>query len=188
MAFRSRPVLIPCFLDLILAATLATLLFAGLMIVGAKRGLGNHIWGIVLAPDYDFQAAERIIKLNYGAYTAYAVATALTKLSIIASYLRIFPGRYFCNAMLILAGAVILQGIIGCFVVVFACSPPEGSWNWAVPRRKCLNIMMFFYVSGGINVATDFLLWGAPIPLLWKTSMTVRQRVGLCGLYAAGLV
>ncbi|KAJ5042924.1 uncharacterized protein L3040_004314 [Drepanopeziza brunnea f. sp. 'multigermtubi'] len=173
---------------LMLAATLFMVVLAGFIIVGAKRGLGTHIWIIVRIPTFNFRAAEHLVKLNYGAYSAYAVATSLTKLSIIASYLRIFPGKIFRRLMYVLGVAIVIQAIIFVLVVVFACTPPEGSWNWSIPRRKCINIRLFFYVSSALNVASDFLLWGAPIPVFWRSAMPQRQKIELSGLYAIGLV
>ncbi|PBP27865.1 integral membrane protein [Diplocarpon rosae] len=176
---------------LILAAVLFTVSFSTFSIVGARLGLGEHIWNI-MREQGDFRSiverTELLIKLLYCCYSSYSMAISFTKLSIIASYLRLFPGKKFRRLLYTIGAGVMLQGVISVVVIVFECEPASSSWDWDVPRRKCIDIQLFFYVSSGINVASDFALWVAPLGHFWKSKMPRKQKIELTLLYAVGLV
>ena len=169
---------------------MATVAFSGFAIVGAEMGLGRHIWDIMA--DYAsgdlLGLAELLTKLLYGGYCSYTIAITLTKLSIIASYLRLFPGRTFRQALWTIGILIVLQGISSVLVMIFECDPPASSWDWSIQRRSCIDTGLFFYISSAINVATDFALWFAPLRCFWKSKMPARQKVELLLLYAVGLV
>ncbi len=80
------------------------------------------------------------------------------------------------------------MGITSLVVIILECDPPRASWDWTVPRSKCIDIQLFFYVSSAINVITDFALWFAPMRYFWKANMVRRQKFELMLLYAIGLV
>lgn len=176
-------------LDIMVGASLATLSFAVFSIIGAWEGLGRHIMDILREQwDPKLEATQRLIQLLYGCYISYAVANTLTKFSIIASYLRIFPSMKFRRLMWFIGICVGLQGFISVITIIFECDPPASSWNWNLKRKRCIDIQLFFYVTSAINTATDFALWAAPMGYFWKTKMARRQRIELILLYSIGLV
>ncbi|KAH6723905.1 hypothetical protein BKA61DRAFT_17826 [Leptodontidium sp. MPI-SDFR-AT-0119] len=174
---------------IMIGASLATGSLAAFSIVGAHQGLGRHIMDILREQwDPKLEATQRLIELLYGCYISYAIANTLTKMSIIASYLRIFPSMKFRRLMWAIGTCVMLQGIASVITIVFECDPPESSWNWNVKRKKCIDIQLFFYITSGINTATDFALWVAPMGYFWKAKMARRQRIELILLYSIGFV
>ncbi|KAK6581385.1 hypothetical protein PZA11_006076 [Diplocarpon coronariae] len=176
---------------LMLAAVLFTISFSTFSIVGARLGLGQHVWNVKHGQG-DFTSIvgrmELLVKLLYCCFSSYSMAISFTKLSIIASYLRLFPGKKFRRLLYTIGVCVMLQGIISVVVIVFECEPVNSSWDWDVPRGRCIDIQLFFYVSSGINVASDFALWVAPLGHFWKSKMPRKQKLELMLLYAVGMV
>ncbi|PVH89962.1 hypothetical protein DL98DRAFT_8513 [Cadophora sp. DSE1049] len=171
------------------AACVATMFLAMCSIIGAWSGLGRHIMDILReTPDPKLEETQSLIQILYGCYVCYSLANALTKLSIIASYLRIFPSMHFRRAMWGLGIFVILQALASVITIIFECDPVESSWNWNVKRKKCIDIQLFFYITSAINTATDFALWAAPMPYFLKSQMSRKQRIELVLLYSIGLL
>ncbi|CZT52014.1 uncharacterized protein RSE6_13247 [Rhynchosporium secalis] len=174
---------------LIMGATVATGCLAVFSIVGANLGLGKHIMDILRDHnDPKLEATQRIVLLTYGCWMSYAVANALTKLSIIASCLRIFLNPFFRSFMWFMVVVVTLQGIASCFTIIFECDPAPSSWDWTVKRKSCIDIQGFFVSISIFNVLTDFAILVAPAFCFWKIQMARKKKVELIALYSIGLV
>lgn len=180
---------------LLLAASLSQIVFAIFAIIGAKRGLGKHIWDFPLVSatatslgQLSLIKLREVIVILFCIYVAYALAITFTKLSLIASYLRVFPDKRFRQLMYVISASVILLCIASTIVIIFQCNPASSAWDWSIRRDQCLNIHTFLYASSAINTCTDFVLWAAPLPLVWKLHMSKKAKVGLAFLFGCGLV
>ncbi len=118
----------------------------------------------------------------------YATGTTLTKFSIMASYLRIFPNETFRR--LIYATGAIVFAIWVCSVVVtiFQCLTVKGAWEFTLEHKKCIHILKFIYVTAGFNIATDLLLCILPLPQFWKLNLPVKERSIVCVLFGFGFL
>lgn len=118
----------------------------------------------------------------------YATAVTLTKISIIASYIRVFPTRTFHRFMYITAGVIVGFWVCSVLVTVFQCSPVRAAWDFTLKNKKCIPILHFFYAAQSVNIATDLILCIAPLPLCWKLRIGVNERIILCLLFAVGFL
>ena len=118
----------------------------------------------------------------------YVTAITITKASIIASYLRVLPTPTFRWLMYVTGTVVIAIWICSVFVTTFQCTPTYAAWDLLVQKKKCLNIVNFFYVQSSINIATDLLLCTSPLPLFWKLNVARNERILLCTVFGFGLL
>lgn len=118
----------------------------------------------------------------------YAIAVTLTKISIIASYLRVFPTRTLHRFMYITAGVIVGLWVCSTLVTIFQCSPVRAAWDFTLQDRKCIPIVDFFYAAASVNIATDLMLCIAPLPLCWKLRIGTNERIILCLLFAVGFL
>ncbi|PVH86549.1 hypothetical protein DL98DRAFT_449675 [Cadophora sp. DSE1049] len=170
---------------MVIAVTFALLLSTACFL-GRHYGLGKHLWN--LNPDITKlpQSVGQVTKSLYGCYLAYATAITFTKYSIMATYIRIFPkGRLHFT---VYAAGVIVTSFWLCsiFAIIFTCTPIQGAWDYTMDR-KCINIVMYFYIAAGFNIATDLLLCFLPLPTIWALRMPKTQRVVVCLLFCMGL-
>lgn len=156
-----------------LLATIFTILLCSFSLLGAHYGLGTHIWLLSTTFLIFLHKSTRITQSLYGCYLSYATAITLVKLSLIASYLRIFPNPRFRRLVLSTGVLVLLLWICSVFVIVLECVPVAAAWNWT-ERGRCINILAFFYVTSSINIATDIFLGISPLPVFWKLTMRTR--------------
>ncbi|USP75186.1 hypothetical protein yc1106_02460 [Curvularia clavata] len=168
---------------LIVLAAVFTIALGAMSIVATNHGLGQHVWRLPLATLFD--TLKSFILDLFICQVLYAFAIALTKIAIIASYLRFIPNKSFHIAMYITLFPIVGLWITGVFVTLFQCRPLQAAWNFTI-NRTCIDYVSYLYASSTVNVITDIALCVLPLPYFWKLDMTVKQRAILCVLLAGG--
>ncbi|KAL2076005.1 hypothetical protein VTL71DRAFT_948 [Oculimacula yallundae] len=171
---------------LMILAVVFALLLSAACLVGRHLGLGMHIWNLNKNLLKIPENVGQVTKSLYGCYLAYATAITLTKFSIMATYIRIFPQgrlRYTVYA----AGVVVASfWICSIFCIIFTCTPIQGAWDYTL-KAQCIDIVLYFYIAAGFNIATDLLLCLLPVPTVWALQMAKAQRIIVCLLFCLGL-
>ncbi|KAK0644030.1 hypothetical protein B0T16DRAFT_460116 [Cercophora newfieldiana] len=131
---------------------------------------------------YDNSAAVRI----YLGLICYQLCLCITKISILAFYLRIFtsrlPERRLAWATII---AVLLYGIPLLFMTVFQCHPVAGRF-FSQPMR-CFTFEPLLIVSASIHTAVDAWLIALIIPCVTRLDIPRRQKIALSLVLSLGV-
>lgn len=116
----------------------------------------------------------------------YVTALMLVKISIVVSYLRVFPTTIFRRTMYALSVGIVCVWICSILVTIFQCHPVQGAWDFTLPR-DCLPIVKFYYFTTAFSIFTDFLLCTIPLPVFWRLKLPARQKYIVSVLFAVGL-
>ncbi|KAF2472809.1 uncharacterized protein BDR25DRAFT_200116, partial [Lindgomyces ingoldianus] len=115
--------------------------------------------------------------------------TGFTKVSILLTYLRIFPSnttRWFCHILLCFTA---VWAAVSFFLALFQCRPVQSYWLIAqYPDRKCMNVALLYYITGGLNILSDFLIFLWPAKDLAKIQISTRQKVTLIAMFSLGII
>ncbi|KAM7185221.1 hypothetical protein V8F20_011903 [Naviculisporaceae sp. PSN 640] len=168
----------------IIAATFI-LLSASTALVATKYGLGLHVWNL---PQPIFENIRTCVQLMFVAHIFYAASSAVTKLSIITSYLRIFPATSLRRLLYATGVLVIGIGISAIFATIFQCWPVQAAWDFSLGDRQCFHFRDFLYANAAISIVTDFMLVAAPLPYFWSLRLPLRQRLVICVLFGVGFI
>jgi len=117
----------------------------------------------------------------------YSIALYLTKVSILLLYIRLFPIPKFVKACWItiaVMGAFLFWSIFG---FMFMCTPVHYFWNRSI-EGHCFNPKWVYFTNAPFNILTDFVLFGLPLPLVWKLQLPRRQKTGLIIVFGIALV
>ena len=117
---------------------------------------------------------------------------ALTKISILLLYLRIFPStvstwfRYSCFAMI---GINTAYMVAFWFSILFECDPIGHVWKvWDGEHQgTCVDTQSLIYASSGCNILLDLMVFFLPFPKLVRLEVSVRRKIGVCLTFAVGL-
>ncbi|EKG20699.1 hypothetical protein MPH_01963 [Macrophomina phaseolina MS6] len=115
----------------------------------------------------------------------YVLSLGLSKLSILAQYLRIFIARRTVQAIwacIVFVGAYTFQSVI---VGILSCNPPAKYWNPTI-RGTCINYILYYYVAASLNIATDFAIILLPVPALRNLNVSRTKRIGVLFLFSIG--
>jgi hypothetical protein len=120
----------------------------------------------------------------------YQVAEALCQLSICAFYLRIMTNPKVRTAVWVLIGLVVCFGVGNTFAMVFNCTPIEFFWNgWRRESTgKCIDIRLFGFIRGGIEIALDLAILTLPLPMLYQLQMSMRKKAQIISMFCIGFV
>ncbi|KAL5628618.1 hypothetical protein BROUX41_002009 [Berkeleyomyces rouxiae] len=158
----------------------------GLIIVllySVKYGVGSHVWTLDLA-NINF-VVKRIVQLILVSEVMYMCALAATKISIMVLYFRIFPSQKLRRLVWATSIFTILFTVASVLATIFQCQPAKAAWDFLV-EGKCYTFVNFLYANAAVSLATDILVLAMPLPLLWRLTLPVRQRLAICSLFMLG--
>ena len=118
----------------------------------------------------------------------YLSAIALTKVSILLFYLRIFPNPVF-RRLVYVALAYCIGYILGTVIaLVFQCSPISLAWDrWDGEHPgKCFNLNLLGWMSAALNIVGDLIVICLPLHELSKLAMSRRKKAGVMLMFLGG--
>ncbi|GAT25603.1 ribosomal protein L36e [Aspergillus luchuensis] len=158
--------------------------FVGISLEADRHGIGVHQWEV------DPHDLSDFAKLINASQVLYGPLIFLTKLSIFLFYLRVFAPSPKCNQwwfIQILMGLNFFFYLADTIVKIFECTPRARIWDKAVPGR-CIDAAIPVLVTSIVNVVSDIMMLLMPIRCVWRLQITLRKKVGITAIFAAGLL
>ena len=116
----------------------------------------------------------------------YALSLMGYKVAILLLYLRIYKvDRYFrwaCYATLFIVVGYLFSNVITQFL---GCNPPQKSWMTKLPGH-CIDGVMADYGYGSLHFITDLIIFILPIPMIWKTQLRTKEKIGIMIIFMFG--
>ncbi|KAI0841196.1 hypothetical protein F5Y06DRAFT_308112 [Hypoxylon sp. FL0890] len=155
---------------------------AALSIPLAQNGLGLDMWFV------PHDNITEILKLYYFDEVIYISALALTKVSILFFYLKVFPKRSFRICTWFLICTNILYMVTYDFLLIFQCKPIYGAWTFwdGTFEGQCISINILGWSAAAINIALDLSVIILPLPELFGLSLSLRKRLQIIAMFAVG--
>ncbi|CZR51424.1 related to integral membrane protein [Phialocephala subalpina] len=156
---------------------LLALLSIGLLMI--YYGLGVH------AASVDINQHIAIGKCLIAFGCIYVTTVAITKVSLLLMYCRIFPVRSIRIGCWIL-GALSIGWCISIIVIsIFQCTPIAKAWNPTIPGH-CVNLKGEFIGNAVPNILTDIAILSLPMPSVWHLHTAIIQRCQLSIVFLLG--
>ncbi|KAL2842799.1 hypothetical protein BJX68DRAFT_278171 [Aspergillus pseudodeflectus] len=149
----------------------------------AEDGLGKDMWVV------PFDNITHILYIYFFDECLYLTGIALTKISILCFYLRVFPRREFRILVYIAIGINIAYIIVFDLISIFQCSPVQGAWHrWdETGDYKCNNINAQGWSSAAVNMALDIMVMALPIKELYGLNLSWRRKVFVMCMFSLGI-
>ncbi|KAH8199303.1 hypothetical protein TruAng_006539 [Truncatella angustata] len=147
-----------------------------------QHGLGLDMWFV------DFDDITSILYYYFWDEMLYITALALTKVSILFFYLKVFPKRSFRISAYVLIALNICYALGYDLVLTFQCSPIDGAWlSWdGEYNAKCVSINILGWSAAAINIALDLATIILPLPELFQLSMSWKKKVQILLMFMVG--
>ncbi|KFY28609.1 hypothetical protein V493_02837, partial [Pseudogymnoascus sp. VKM F-4281 (FW-2241)] len=150
-----------------------------------KYGFGTDIWG--LTPK---QITDCLHSL-YFAYPFYMTTELFCQVSILAFYLRFMMDPktlIFVKGLMVF---VVAFGIANTFCMIFSVWPIHFFWDgWkgeAAPD-SAIDMNLFSFVRGGIEIGLDLVILALPLPMLAKLHMSLQKKIHIMSMFCVGFV
>lgn len=117
-------------------------------------------------------------------------AEALTQLSFLAFYLRIFPSDEFHRITYFLMGLSVCFGISNTFVIIFQCNPVSYFWSGWTGEYKgnCININSYSWYKAAMQIAMDISIISLPIWPLLQVSLNIKRKIQIILMFGTGFL
>lgn len=117
-------------------------------------------------------------------------AEALTQLSFLFFYLRVFPTRSIYGVAYTLIALSIGFGISNTFVMIFQCTPVSFFWNaWTGEYEgACIEINSYSWYKAAMQIAMDLCIMSIPIRPLMALSLTKAKKARIFIMFTAGFL
>ncbi|KAK1145155.1 hypothetical protein N8T08_004588 [Aspergillus melleus] len=148
-------------------------------------GLGRHAASVVAE---DPNKMVIFFKLLYTLYWFYVPSNAMSRISVVALYLRIFTGRLYraiCWIVIVL--------LLGCMVATIIaaqleCFPLAYTWDKSIPGGRCFNQMLWYELTNISNVVGDLIILVLPIPTVWNLKASTGKKAGIAVVFLTGSI
>ncbi|KAI1800512.1 hypothetical protein F4811DRAFT_25640 [Daldinia bambusicola] len=155
---------------------------AGLSIPLTENGLGLDMWFV------PHDHVTNVLRLYYFDELIYITSLALTKISILIFYLKVFPKRSFRLTAYGLIVVNLLYALTWDFLLIFQCRPIRGAWlQWdGETETQCISINVLGWSAAAVNIALDLAVIILPLPELFALSLSLRKRLQIVAMFAVG--
>lgn len=103
-------------------------------------------------------------------------------------FVRIFGAKRSFNisvaVVLCIVWAWAIMVILECFLL---CRPFAYNWDKSV-GGSCGDRRAAFIVAGVLNVITDLMVMGLPLPHVWTLKLNMQKKIGLTSVFCVGIV
>lgn len=128
---------------------------------------------------------EVLMKITAAIELIYTPSVSFPKLAILCLYLRIFTTKFYRYSTYICAGIILISNIVFFVLALTDCIPLASKWDTSL-KRQCLDrIALYRYVSLP-SLLTDFLIFGLPLPVVWRLHTGRSQKIGLTITFLTG--
>ena len=118
----------------------------------------------------------------------YIISLAFTKISILLLYIRVFSLQKIRFLAYGLLAVIIGYNTAGFIVNMTICVPVNKIWDPSVAGTCRVNNEAYTWVSIIQHVVTDFLIFLLPIWPVYQMNIPLRQKIGVCLVFAIGLL
>ncbi|KAJ0415818.1 GMC oxidoreductase [Aspergillus carlsbadensis] len=149
----------------------------------AEDGLGKDLWVV------PFDNITHILYIYFFDECLYLTGIALTKISILCFYLRVFPRREFRRLVYIAIGINVAYIIVFDLISIFQCRPVQGAWyRWdETGDYKCNNINAQGWSSAAFNMALDIMVMALPLKELYGLNLSWRKKAFVICMFSLGI-
>ncbi|RSL46248.1 hypothetical protein CEP51_015962, partial [Fusarium floridanum] len=119
----------------------------------------------------------------------YAGSIAISKLSILSFYWRIFRYTSIRIPILVLVVAVSIWVIIRTFMVIFHCIPVQAYWDRTIKGAHCeLDAATLFFCTILIHCLMDCIILILPVIEVVKMQLSWSKKLAVVGLFTSGIM
>ncbi|KAL4770456.1 hypothetical protein BDW60DRAFT_224023 [Aspergillus nidulans var. acristatus] len=147
-----------------------------------QAGVGLHMWDVTMAQYNPGLGIWTLVATIF-----YAWAVILSKLSILAFYLRLSPQLWFRALTFMLMGTCTCYVLIYTFLFTFRCNPIAKNWDITITTGSCINTRTIMTVLSIANIAMDIITLILPIPVIMRLNMRLAQRVSVVLIFSSGV-
>jgi hypothetical protein len=116
---------------------------------------------------------------------------AFCQASILAFYLRFMLDPKMLVFVKILFAFVVAFGVSNTFCMIFSVWPIRffwQGWKGEMVPTSAIDINLFSFIRGGIEIVLDLIILCLPLPMLAKLHMSPKKKAQIMSMFCVGFV
>ena len=109
-----------------------------------------------------------------------------SKLSVLLMYSALIPTPTMMRMSIAFGAFIVVWCSANIMAAFLICRPLARNWDFTVPGT-CGSQPDFYFTMGIVNLITDAVLIGMPMPYLYKLVMPMRKKLLAMGLLSIGI-
>jgi hypothetical protein len=150
----------------------------------SKGGAGRHVEYVVMKNPSMLATRG---KLLYSLSWVSGFSNCFSRVSILVIFYRIFAPGIIRICTIILMAYMVLFVISQSIAAAVECRPLTYSWDKTI-KGTCINLFLFYKLSGILNIVGDAALMVLPLPTVWNLHASRAKRVGIVLVFLSGSV
>ncbi|PLB50941.1 cytochrome P450 [Aspergillus steynii IBT 23096] len=159
----------------------------GLMIVlyvdVIHAGLGRHAASVMAEDPHKIVV---FLQLLYTLDWLYVVSSALSRVSVLSLYLRIFTNKLYRGVCWFMIGFVLSAMLATILAAQLECFPLAYAWDKTIPNGHCFNQVLWYQLTNLPNIFIDLVILVLPIPTVWNLKASSSQKFRIAGVFLLG--
>ncbi|KAL4944492.1 hypothetical protein BDV06DRAFT_220227 [Aspergillus oleicola] len=153
-------------------------------LINKDLGLGKDLWFL------PFDDITKFLHYYFAVEALYVISVALTKISMLLLYLRLFPNKGFRLATKLVLAFTTAWGLGSLFASIFICRPVSYFWlMWDGEHEgSCGDHEALLWSGAVINIILDVVIIVLPLPTVFKLQMKLKKKVWVFVVFLIGLV
>ncbi|KAF2498898.1 hypothetical protein BU16DRAFT_558936 [Lophium mytilinum] len=139
----------------------------------------------------NYELQTKITNWSIATLCLYIATICFLKISLGILFNRIVVKRWQRFVVYATVAVSTLTSIAVLLFIVFRCGTDVGDFLPRIVAGQCATrrtSLVFLYLHGAINVATDWIFATLPIPVLWNANMGTRTKISFGFILALGAV
>lgn len=114
----------------------------------------------------------------------------MAKFSLLLLYLRIFYSNVKLRYCIYVSMGWLSLFYFAAFIAlaILIIPRPGQSLQAAARSANAAKSTQLVIVQGAVGVASDFLIFCLPVPVLWKLQLPLKKRLGVIAMFTTGLL
>ena len=154
--------------------------YGALISASTQHGMGLH--QADMSPDLEMQYYLWISIASL----FYVLSLMGYKFAILLLYLRIWgvnrTFRWVVYATMFVVFGYLFSNL---WTEFFGCDPPQKTWQQDLPGH-CIDGLKSDYAYGSLNCISDLIIFVLPIPMIWRTQLKLREKIGVMIIFMFG--
>lgn len=135
-----------------------------------------------------FDNITKVLEIFYYTELLYLASIAITKISILLFYLRIFPQKGLRRAIYVTIVLCVMYIIAFVTPTALQCIPVRYAWErWDGEHHgQCINLNADAWASAAVNIVLDLIVISLPMRELKNLAMSRRRKFGVMLMFLGG--
>lgn len=116
----------------------------------------------------------------------YVPSNALSRVSVVCMYLRIFTDRWARAACWTVMAFLVANAVGVVIASQLECTPLAYTWNRSIAGGTCFDQILYYQLANFPNILGDVMIAILPVKTVWTLKASIARKAGVATVCLTG--